>query len=240
MNMQETLSTLDKVLGIKPPKIVKMTKAAFEKHVASELQKAKAEAEETDKEKGAAKAKKRLEFLRATMKLAIAKASWEGGNGEAAIPVYEEGYEPPTEMPTEMERPATFQGDGGTNADGASFASAKGVQSFGDSSMGGAKTASGTQVPASGAGTQADGASFAAAGGTQSFAKGLEELTATLKSLGGQAPAKQPANEVPAPPQGHVDDPSVWPRDLANPDFLKEGVAKRAETWGTDPWAPTK
>lgn len=242
-SMQATLTALDKALGIPTPKVVRMTKAQYDAHVAAEIAKAKAETEEADKEKGAEKAKKRLSFLRAVTKLLVghrdqvAKASWEGGNGTAAIPVYEEGFEPPTEMPTEAQV-STPPAIGGTAGDGQSVFS-NAPPSLDQPSV--TPKSNGTNLPAIGTGTQGD-QTFAAQGGTQSFAKAMGELTETLKSLGGAPAAGTPTQQAPAAqqPAAGLDDPSVWPRDLANKDFLKEGVAKRAEEWGTDPWAATK
>ncbi len=242
MNIKDTLAKLDTVLGVKAPTIVPMTKAQFEEHVTSELVKAKADAEEEDpkdaeKKKGAEKAKKRLEFLRATAKLLVAKSSWEGGNdGAIPIPVYEEGYEAPTEMPTDITVPTPPAGNTGTAGDGQSFAAAGGAQGYNDAASAGGK-ASGTTVPASGTGTQSD-TTYAAPGGQTSFAKSIAELTAVMKGL---TPAPVTPVEKAAPKvTGHVDDPAVWSKDLANPTFLKEGIAKRDGEWGTDPWAASK
>ena len=234
MDIKDTLAKLDTVLGIKPMKLVTMTKAQFDEHVTSELTKAKADAEEGDTEKKT-KAKKRIEHLRAVVKLLVTKASWDGGNGEAAIPVYEEGYEPPTYLPTE--EGGNMTGGSGTQGEGESFAAGGGASGYNDamSANGGS---SGTNVPASGSGTQTSGASYAAGGGAQSFAKSLDNLTAVIKSI--TAPEPAPAAKAAPAVTGHVDDPSVWPADLANESFMKEGIAKRAEEWGGDPWAAVK
>ncbi len=233
MDIKDTLAKLDTVLGIAPMKLVTMTKAEFETHVTSELTKAKAEAEDDDAEKKT-KAKKRLEHLRAVVKLLVTKSSWEGGNGSAAIPVYEEGFEPPTYLPTEDG--GDMLGGKGTGADGQSFAAAGGAGGYNDA-KGISGAPSGTTVPASGTGTQASGASFAASGGMQNFAKAVEDMVNVVKSL---APTPPAAPAPVAKSTAHVDDPSVWPKDLANPAFMKEGIAKRAEEWGGDPWAATK
>ncbi len=235
MNIKDTLAKLDSVLGIKEPKIVPMTKAQFDEYVSGELTKAKAEAEDDDVEKKAS-ARKRLEHLRAVTKLLVAKSSWEGGNGTAAIPVYEFGFEPPTTLPTE-ESGGNMTGGAGTQADGASFAAGGGAQGYGDA--GAAKTSAGAAAPASGAGTQAD-ASFAAGGGAQSFAKSIEGLAEIMKGLAPTTEEKKPVEKAAPASKAHVDDPSVWPKDLANPAFLKEGVGKRDGEWGTDPWAAVK
>lgn len=68
-------------------------------------------------------------------------------------------------------------------------------------------------------GTGADGASFAAAGGAQSFAKQLDSLAEALTKTA--EPAKK--SDI------------VWPQDVNEPEFLKEGIAKRGADWGTDP-----
>lgn len=219
MNMQQTLSNLDKILGTSSTqKVVQMSKADFEAHAVAEVGKAKKDAEEEDKKMGAEKARKRLEFLRATTKLLIAKASWEGGNGTAAIPVYEEGFEPPTELPTETQvtTPAAI---GGTAAEGVSYAAAGGAQGYQDAGNGG--KASGTTMPASGAGTQGDNSFFA----NGAVGKALGELAGVLKGF-------EPSTAAAAPTAAAPD--YTWPKDLTHPAFLKEGITKRAEDWGVD------
>ncbi len=239
MNIKATLSKLDEALGIKPVKTVKMTQAEFETYVTSELTKAKADAEGDDKEKGAMKAKKRLEHLRAVTKLLVAKAegnpetgAWTASGGEngLSIPVYEEGFEPPTYMPTE--EGGDMLGGKGTQGDGQSFAAAGGAQGYNDA-KGTSGAPAGTTMPASGTGTQADNTIF-----SNPMQKALGELASVMKGL--TPDAAPPAAPVAKAAGAIVDDPSVWPKDLANKDFLKEGVAKRDGEWGVDPWASVK
>lgn len=238
MTIKDTLANLDTVLGVPPMKLVTMTKAEFETHVTNELVKAKADAEEDDTEKKT-KAKKRLEHLRAVTKLLVMKSSWEGGNdGALPIPVYEEGFEPPTYLPTE--EGGNMTGGAGTQGDGQSaFANSGPTYDQPTAPM----TNAGTKVPGSGSGTQADGASaFANSGPTYdqpsaAMKSALDGLSTLVKGL---APAAAPIAKAAPIATGHVDDPSVWPKDLANPAFMKEGIAKRAEEWGTDPWAAKK
>lgn len=233
MNMSEALSELNKAIATsQKPKVVKMTKVQFGEHVTSELQKAKADAEDEDKAKGATAAKKRLEFLRGTVSLLAKAESWTGAaDGVAAIPVYENGFEPPTELPTlaEVSIPPAISGTGG---DGQSVFS-NALPSYDQPSV--TPSSNGTNVPASGVGTQADDSIFA--GGP--VAKSLGDLTEALKGLGfGTTPTAQAA--APQAPAAGLDDPAVWPRDLATKDFLQAGEVKKAEEWGVDPWAPTK
>jgi len=217
MNMQQTLANLDKVLGTPASmKVVKMTQEQFQAYVASEVEKAKKDAEDEDTAKGAAKAKKRLEHLRAVTKLLIEKGSWEGTNATPAIPVYEEGFEPPTYMPTEQKTgtPPTI---GGTAGDGKSVFE----NGFTAPPLNMTAAPGGGPSMTGGTGTQADATIFA----NGPVGKALGDLAETLKGLE-KTPAKK-ADETPA-------DEYVWPRDCADASFLKEGVAKRAEEWGID------
>jgi hypothetical protein len=66
-------------------------------------------------------------------------------------------------------------------------------------------------TPPAPSGTAGDGASF--------FSKQLEALAKTLGTT--TEPAKK--SDI------------VWPQDVANPEFMKEGIAKRGDIWGPDP-----
>lgn len=66
-------------------------------------------------------------------------------------------------------------------------------------------------TPPAPSGTAADGASV--------FAKQLEELVATLDKA--TAPVKK--------------EETFWPNDINTPEFVKEGITKRGDIWGTDP-----
>src|SRR6185436_5654043 len=64
-------------------------------------------------------------------------------------------------------------------------------------------------------------------------------LTDLQKSVEGLAAAAAPP--VPAVPAVNPN-ADFWPRDLNDPNFMKEGVAKRGgagttDGWGTDPWS---
>ena len=72
------------------PAPVVMNKAKFSAYYTDQIAKAKKEAED---EEGAKKAKKRLDALAKATEVAKAADDWAGGNGTAAIPVYEGGYE---------------------------------------------------------------------------------------------------------------------------------------------------
>lgn len=68
----------------------------------------------------------------------------------------------------------------------------------------------------------------------QVLGKADEVVAAALAAL--QTPQPDAATAEPAVA---VQMQIEWPKDVATPEFMKEGVAKRAsdDDWGTDPWA---
>lgn len=231
MDLTKTLESLDQMLAA-GPKLTPMTKAQFEAYVQDQLAKAKAEADEDDKEAGAKKAKKRLEALRETM-TSLSKAegtplsgAWTGDNGVALIPEFEHGREDTTRKTeislTTMATPPPgnqgTQGDGGT-----AFANA--APSYDQPPQNG--KSAGTATPAAGVGTQADGVT-AYAGGNLTIGKMIDSIAKALAGV--QEPvAKTAPKTPPAEPE------YAWPRDLSDDSYLKEGVTKRApDHWGGD------
>lgn len=240
MDLAKTLASLDQMLT-PGPKLTPMTKAQFEGYVQDQLAKAKAEMDEdADEAKkpaapgappppGAGKAKKRLAHLQKTMH-ALTKAegtplvgAWTGDNGTALIPEYDYGFEDTTRKTevSETEFPTPPAGNTGTQGDGGPFSNgepsyAQPPQPF---------AAAGTTVPGSGAGTQTDNSIFAQ--GDAVIGKNLSEIA---KMLGSVQPPKAP----PAAPVKKAD-AFNWPKDLADGEYIKEGVNKRApDHWGGD------
>ncbi len=224
MDLSKTLEALDSMLSA--PQTTPMTKEQFEAYAVDQVEKAKAEAAEEDP-KGKDKAKKRLAHLRSTVDT-LAKAegtypaeAWSGDNGTALIPEYDHGFEDTTRKTeissADMTTPPA--GNAGTQADGQSFAAAGSAQGFADA-KGGAGAPSGTNVPASGTGTQGDGTIFSGAIG-----KALGDLKKTVGGL------TKPVAKA-APPAAKT---FLFPSDMADKAYVKDGVQKRADDhWGTD------
>lgn len=227
MDFKDTLAKIDAALG--PKTITFKSKTEAEAYVAEQLAKAKEETEEEDTKKGEAKARKRMTHLRANLET-LSKASWDGQSNAITIPVYDMpgGFDNVDAELTQKEEKTPPAGNSGTQGAGAPIAGAGGAQSFGDAvSNGGGGGQGGT--PKIG-GTAGDGSSFAAPGGAQSFAKSLGDLNKALEGLSGktpEAPKTQTQKNAPA-------DDYTFPRDMAQPEYLKEGVAKRGVEWGTD------
>jgi hypothetical protein len=87
-----------------------------------------------------------------------------------------------------------------------------------------------TQMHASGA------AASVASNEKQVLGKADSALAAAAAAISAQSP--QPSFPT-AEPAAAVPSEIEWPKDVASPEFLKEGIAKRAseDDWGTDPWA---
>lgn len=217
MNMKDILSKLDATLG---PKTVPMTKAQFETYVKEQIAKAKDE-EKDDAEK----AKKRLSALRDVVSHVVAKGSWEGAAGTALnIPVYDEGYEKPTTMPTEES--GNMQGGGET----------MGAGSGGNFSSNGVPAAAGGGAAAGGEGGPSmlgGGETMGPGSGGNFSSNGVTKAIADLEKMVGElaAPAKEKTEKA-APASAFA-----WPNDLSNDEYLKTGIAKNAPEWGLDPKA---
>lgn len=69
-------------------------------------------------------------------------------------------------------------------------------------------------------------------------------LGKTLEALQKTVDALIAAPAAVAPPVVANPDAGVWPADVNNPTFMKEGVTKRggegADAWGADPWASNR
>lgn len=235
MEIKDTLSKIDAMLA--KPRTVKMTKAAFDEYVEAEIVKAKAE---QDDEKDQEKAKKRLTHLKGLLDV-VAKAegtyppeAWSGDNGEALIPVFELGVEDTTRKGevTEKDNAIPMPGNASnTMADGQT-AFASGGPSYNQPTV--PMTNGGVQVPASGVGTQGPGTAFVGSSPSydqKTIGKSIGELNQIIKSMQPAAPVAKAA-----PPKGP---PAFeWPGDLADKDFVKDGIAKRDLEWGNDSKAP--
>lgn len=224
MDLAKTLDMLNATLA--GPKVTAMTKAQFEEYAQAQIAKAKEESDED-----AEKSKKRLAHLKSTMDT-LAKAegtpltgAWTGDNGTALIPEYEMGVEDSTRKgersETEVSTPPA--GNQGTAGEGSS-AFSNGAPTYDQQPQG--FSASGTNMPGSGSGTQGDNTIFQ--DGT-AIGKSLEEIK---KKLAGVQPAPVTTTKAAAPPPKQD---YAWPSDLANEEYLKDGVLKRApDHWGPD------
>ncbi len=212
MDLTKTLDALDSMLAA--PKTTDMTKDQFEAYAVDQVNKAKAEAKDDKKDE----AKKRLTHLRATV-ASLAKAEvWEGGNGTAAIPEYDHGFEDTTRKTevSETEVKTPLAGNTGTQGDGnPPFANP------GDLNGKNPQTASGTTMLAEGTGTQGDNPGPFTSGVGKALADLKSVIGGIVKPVAKAAPAAAPAFQ--------------WPSDLTDKEYVKEGVAKRApDHWGTD------
>lgn len=206
MDYAKTLKSIDDEIATQP-----MTEAQFEAYATEQIAKAKKEAPEAKK--------KRLTHLKGVIDT-VSKAVWDGDNGTQAIPLYNEPNLTADAERSEKEAPLTSLTTMGNQA----WAGEGGSKDFASPGNPVGRQSGGTNAPA-----QLGANAWAATGGPIDFSKSVTETDRLLAEMDGTA-TKATQNEQPTPPApAHV-----WPKDIANSEFMKDGVTKSDSLWGKD------
>jgi hypothetical protein len=94
------------------------------------------------------------------------------------------------------------------------------------------------EIPLTGVSSMGNSA-WAGEGGPNGFSKAIDDIGKTIDELGGKE-GQQDAQTEGTPATGQQGPAYAWPSDIANTDFMKEGVAKSGSVWGKDNEQATK